>query len=103
MSKAVRFVNRQAVHVGAQPDALCAWLLSLDDADYARRGEAGVRLDAPFLQMLDDQRRGAALLEGELGMRVQVAADVAQLGVVAANPFNGTCHVGWMRSRGSTA
>ena len=41
--------------------------------------------------------------EGELGMGVDVAPDVAQLGVVAADPVDGAGHGVWMRSRGSTA
>ena len=67
--------HRQRVHVGAQPDALAAVALALEHADHAGAAEAAMHLDAPSLQLVGDDAGGAHLLEADLRMRVQVAAD----------------------------
>ena len=103
MLELVPLVHRQAVHVGAQRHALRPGSLARDDADHAGLGKAGVRLDAPFPEVLGDQARRTALLERELGMGVDVAAQVAQLRVVAADPVGWGAQLGLRRSRGSTA
>jgi len=64
---------------------------------------AVVHLDAAGGEALGDQARSARFLERQLGVRVQVAPQVAELVVIAADGLDGTRHVGWTRSRGSTA
>jgi len=74
----------------AQADRTAArGFFPLDHADQAGLREAAVHLDAPCRQPVGDQLRGAAFLEGELGMGVDVAPDAAQLGVIAADLLDG--------------
>ncbi len=69
------FFHRQRVHVGAQADALAAVALALEHADDAGAAKAAMHLDAPLLQLVGDDARGADFLETDLGMRVKIAAD----------------------------
>jgi len=62
-----------------------------------------MHLDAAGGELLGDAVGGAPLLEGELGMRVQVAAQLAQLAVVAADALDRCAHGASRRRRGSTA
>jgi hypothetical protein len=68
----------QRVHVGAQADRLLARPRSLERADHPGSGEPTVDLDAPRLQLVGDDLRGALLLEGGLGMAVSSAAESAK-------------------------
>src|SRR4051812_7850872 len=105
-----QLVHRQAIHVGAQPDrAARAALFAANDADHAGLSEARVRLDAELPQILGYQSRRATLFKRQLRVRVQVAPDVRQLGVVAADVLDGRAelvggvHGASIRSLGSTA
>jgi hypothetical protein len=67
--------DRQRVHVGAQQHGLPGTALRAgDDGRDAGARDRGARLEPERAQPVRDQARGAALLERELGMRVQVAA-----------------------------
>jgi hypothetical protein len=87
----VQLLHRQAVHVGAQRNAFPVGP-ALDHAHHTG-----------LLQVGRHDGRGAALLEGELRMSVQVAPDVGELALVRADALDGIGHVGRRRRRGSTA
>ena len=76
--KLVHLLHRQAVHVGPEPDR-AQRVAAPYRADHARLGEAAMHLDAPFGELYRDNIGGALLLEPDLGMRVDVAADRGQL------------------------
>mgnify|MGYP003326132312 CR=1 FL=1 len=78
----VLLLQVQRVHVGAQADRLLAGPAALQRADHARGGEAAMDLDAPALQPGGDDLGGAPLLEGGLGMAMDVAADRGQVGLI---------------------
>jgi hypothetical protein len=78
--KAVCFLDRQRVHVGAQPQRFPVGTV-FEHADDARFSDAAVHLDAERLELRRDEIRGALLLEAELGVRVQVAPPSAHLAV----------------------
>ena len=65
-------VDRQGVHVGAQAEPALA-VAAHQPADDAGAAEAALHLVAPGLQLLGHQGRGAVLVEGELGVVVDVA------------------------------
>jgi hypothetical protein len=65
-------LDRQRIHVGAERHH-AARLSSLEDADHAGVADAGLHLVAQRRQMLGDQRRGAGLVIGELGVLMDVA------------------------------
>src|SRR5262249_16445636 len=89
-------VHRQAVPVGPQADRAAARALpALDYADHAGLRDPAVHFDAPSRQPLGDDLRGAALLERELRVRVNVAADRAQVGVEFADVIYGFAHAGF--------
>jgi hypothetical protein len=99
-----RLVDRQAVHVGAQADGAAARRFAArDHADHTGLGDAAMHLDAQARELVRDDARGARLLEGELGMRMQIAAHVAQLGLIGTNALDRRRHTACTRSRGSTA
>ena len=79
----VLLVHRQRVHVGAQADRFGRWPVcrAADHADDAGLADAGraPRRRRQTRSACDHARRGAVLLEAELGMRVQVAAERRQL------------------------
>jgi len=74
--KAVCLVDGQRVHVGAQPDGAPAGtaVAPVHDADHAGLAQAAVHGNAPFAELLRHEVGGAQLLEAQLGMCVQVAA-----------------------------
>ncbi len=57
-------------------------------ADHAGAADAAVGLDAERLKVARDQLGGAVLLEGELGVGVDVAADRGQLALQGADAFD---------------
>ena len=68
-----RFLDRQRVHVGAQPHHLAAGFAATDDADHAGPPDAGHDLvAAEALELVGDRRRGAVhvVLEFRMGMDV---------------------------------
>ena len=90
-AEAAGLVHRQAVHVGAQADAAAAGGLSaLDDADHAGLREAAMDFDAPGLRACSATRSEVRFSsKRELGVGVDVAADLGQLGVIAADVLDG--------------
>ncbi len=72
--KGVEFIERQRVHVGAQPDGAAA-RADLQRADDAGAGEPAMHDKAKFVELSGHQLGGAPFAESELGMRVKVAAD----------------------------
>jgi hypothetical protein len=72
----VHLLDRQRVHVGAQADhaLACAAVTAVHQADHARLCEAAVDLDAPGREPFGHQVGREALLEAELGVRVDAAA-----------------------------
>ena len=68
-----RFLDRQRVHVGAQPHDFAAVLTATDDADHAGPPDAGHDLvAAEALELVGDRRRGAVhvVLEFRMGMDI---------------------------------
>src|SRR6185437_2691382 len=49
--------------------------LALEHPDHAGAADPAMHLDAPLLQSVGDDARGADLLEADFGMRVQILAD----------------------------
>ena len=77
VGKLVRLLERQGVHVGAQPDHLAARRrrLAADDADHAGAPDAGHHLvAAERLELLGDRGGGAVDLVEQLGMGMDIAA-----------------------------
>ena len=85
----VLFLQVQRIHVGAQADRLLAGTLALQGADNSGLGQPAMHLDAPALQLLGHDLRGALFLEGGLGMAMDVAADGGQLSVIASKKIGG--------------
>ena len=75
-------VDRQRVHVGAQADGAARGVrLPLDDAHDAGAPDAGDDLvTAEFAQLLGHERAGAVGVEQDLGVFVDVAAPLGDLG-----------------------
>jgi hypothetical protein len=95
MGEAVLLLHGQGVHVGAQPDArrvVAPEIARPQHADDARAAHAPMHLDPPGFKPLGDQRRGAVLLQPELGMGVDVAADRRELGQVAPQRVEDRAH-----------
>ena len=108
VGEVVLLLHRQRVHVGAQADRAAAFVAAPHDhGDHAGAADAGVVLDAERGQRLANDARRALLLETQLGMRVQVAADRRERVGVVADVVDGRhqCAVAMrsMRRRGSTA
>ena len=75
VGKVVRLLDRQRVHVGAQPDHLAgaARPVALDDADHAGAADPGHHLvAAERLELLGDRRRGAVHVVEQLRMGMDV-------------------------------
>ncbi len=68
-----RLLNRERIHVGAEPKALPP-LRPGDDGDDTGAADPGPDFEAGVSQRLGQKRRGLVLLEGELGALVDVAA-----------------------------
>ena len=81
-----RLLDRQRIHVGAQPDhldvALAGGLLALDDADDAGLAEAGRDLvAAEFPQTVGHEGRGAMDVIQQFGMLMDFAAPGLNIGL----------------------
>ena len=79
-------LDRQRVHVGAQPDhldvALAGRLAALDDADHAGAAEAGRDLvAAEFPQPVRHECRGAVHVVEQFGMFMDIAAPGLDIGL----------------------
>ena len=72
------FLDRQRVHVGAQPKASRPFRVAMQDADDAGLAQAAMNLDSVVLEFLGDERRCAHLLETDFGMGVDVTPDRGQ-------------------------
>ena len=80
------FGNRQGVHVGTQADAACAGART-QGADHARATQAAVHLPAPAFKSCGHQVTGVVLLKSQLGVGVDLVADVHHLGFVRTDGF----------------
>jgi hypothetical protein len=76
----VLLLQVQRIHVGAQANGLLARPVALQRAHHPGRGQTTMDLDAPGLQLVCHDLRGALFLEGGLGMAMDVAADGSELG-----------------------
>src|SRR2546421_199456 len=74
---------------GGQADALAARTLALDDTDHTGAAETAMDFDAPALQLVSDDAGGADLLEPDLRMGVEVAADGGEFVGIAVDAVNG--------------
>ena len=95
----VLLLQVQRIHVGAQADRLLPRLPALQGADHAGGGEPAMDLDAPRLQLVGDDLRGPLLLEGRLGMAMDVAADGGEFGSQAGELGRGDMSHGGETSR----
>src|ERR1051326_2597375 len=85
MREPVLLVDVESIHVGAKTDGPVAWLVALQRPDDAGAGKAAMDLDAELGEALGDERGGAMLVEGGLGVGVDVAAPPGQICVVVGN------------------
>ena len=86
MGEIIGLVHRQAVHVGAQADRDLA-IAPPEHANHAGAADVAMHLDAPFGELRCNDVGGAPLLEADLGMGVNVAADRREFVMEAANGF----------------
>ena len=78
----VRLLDRQRVHVGAEPDALARAFLAADHPDHAGLADARRDLVATErLEPLSDEPGGAVDVVAQLRMRMQVAPPRGDLGM----------------------
>ena len=82
VGRAGLFVDRQGIHVGAQPDGALARTPPDDGTHHARSADPLCDRDAPFAQLVRDQGGGAGFLQAEFGVGVDVAPDGGELGVM---------------------
>src|SRR5205807_9360813 len=68
-------VHGQGVHVGPQPDAAPARAAALEHAHHPGLADAAMDLDAPGSELFGHDAGGAALLEADLRMGMEVAPD----------------------------
>ena len=74
----VQLLDRQRVHIGAQPDR--RWrVAALDGADDAGAGKPTMDFAAKFNELCRDQISGAALGKSQFGMSMDVMPDLRQL------------------------
>ncbi len=89
----VFLLHRQRVHVRAQADGAAARVgPAANDGNDAGPADPRVVLDAECREPLADDLRGPVLLEAELRVHVQVAAQCRELGVPARDVQNGIRH-----------
>jgi len=83
-------VHRQRVHVGAQAHRAAAVVTPTADHGHdAGLADAGVILDAEAVELGGNDLRRPVLLEAELGVRVQIASQLGQRGMLAAEVIDG--------------
>ena len=68
----------KCIHIGAERDDRTR-LSAAQDSDDAVASDAGLDLEAERLEVCGDERGGAGLLEGELGMLMDVAPPLDEL------------------------
>jgi hypothetical protein len=74
----VQLLDRQRVHIGAQPDR--RWRVAApDSADDAGAGKPTMDFAAKFNELCRDQISGAALGKSQFGMSMDVVPDLRQL------------------------
>ena len=73
MVEAVLLVKVERIHIGSDRDGARTRSRSLEGPDHAGAREATVDLDAELFEALRHHIRGALLLEGGLGVRMNVA------------------------------
>ncbi len=83
----VQLVDRQRVHIGAQPDR-SRRVAAPDRADHPGAGEPAMHLAAELGELIRDQVGRAPLGKSELRMSVNVAADRRQLVLIMAHLGN---------------
>ncbi|MCY1302497.1 hypothetical protein D9M70_521550 [compost metagenome] len=76
VAELIHLLHGQRVHVGAQPDGAQRTAIA-DDAYQAGLAESAMHGDAPAFEQLAHQLRRAVLLERQLRMGMDVAADGA--------------------------
>ena len=86
----VRLLQRQGVHVGAQPDHLARAVAgAADDADHAGAPDPRHHLvAAERLELLGDRRGGAVHIVEQLGMGMDVAPPGGDLGMEVGNTID---------------
>jgi hypothetical protein len=80
----VQFLDRQCIHIGAQPDRRRR-IAAPDSADYPGPGEPAMDLAAELGELCRDQVRGAPLREGQFRVGVDIPADRRQLVLIVAH------------------
>ncbi len=100
VGKLVLLLHRQRIHVGAQADRASARLCAAaNDGDDPGAADPRVMLDSERAEALGDDLRGSMLLEPELGVHVQVAAQRREFGLPAADVQDGIFHDAFGRRR----
>ena len=94
----IRLEDRQAVHIGAQPDRPRR-VADPQSADQPGLADAAMHLDAEPLESLGDEIGGALFLETELGMGMDVAPPFGQLVVNAADLVDDRHGCSWVGAR----
>src|SRR5439155_14460216 len=85
VGKVVLLVHRQRIHVRAQADRAAAVVaLPANHGDHAGPAHAAVILDPEPIELRGHDLRSPMLLEAELRVRVQIAPQLGQCGVLAA-------------------
>ena len=102
--QAGRFLDRQRVHVGAQPDRLgrpCRRPVAADDPDHAGPADARHHLvAAEALELLGHRGGGAVHVVLQLGMGMQVAPPGGDVVVQVGNAIDDRHREGSMRAPG---
>ena len=68
------FIHRQAIHIGAQSDALAACALA-DHTDHAGDPDLAMHFNAPAFEFLRHNLCGADLLQTQFGMDMEITPD----------------------------
>ena len=79
MREFIGFLNRQRIHVGAQPDRALRFPMA-QRADDAGAAEATCHLEPPFGQLLGNDVAGARFFKAQLRMSVNIASDLLNFG-----------------------
>ncbi|MCY1521686.1 hypothetical protein D9M68_565110 [compost metagenome] len=79
MRERVDLLHGQRVHVGAQAHGAVSRLVAADDPDDARAAQPAMDFDAPFFKLRGHHVGRAEFLEGQFGMRVDVASNLGNV------------------------
>jgi hypothetical protein len=88
MRNIVLFFDVQRIHIGAQSDRTIAGLRAFERADDAGPGDTAIDGNAERFEEAGDQFRRLMLLEGGLGMRVDLTPPLRHLGMKLGNPID---------------